>query len=66
MLGQIGAYLSLRGLGIGLVGMLLFINNNEKSRNQILGKKKALNSGIICYYSLIVIDIIGILMGHSL
>ena len=65
MLGQIGAYFSLRGVGMVLVCILLFINNNEKSRNQILGKKKALNSGIICYYLLIVIDIIRILMGYS-
>lgn len=66
MLGQIGAYLSLRGFGMGLVGMLLLINNNEKSRNQILGNKKVLNSAIICYYLLIVLDIIRILMGYSI
>ena len=64
MLRQIGAYFGSRGLGLGLIMVLFVINNNEEMRNRALEKRKVLNSVIVCYYLMVLLEILQIVVRH--
>ena len=64
MLEQIGAYFGSRGLGLGLIMVLFVINNNQEMRNRALEKRKALNSVIVCYYLMVLLEILQIVVRH--
>ena len=64
MLEHIGAYFGSRGLGLGLIMVLFVINNHEEMRNRALEKRKALNSVIVCYYLMVLLEILQIIVRH--